>query len=489
MSQIWTCPKTRTGDSMRKDEAEFLRVLKDVLGPYGFSPTIASALRFFLRNPYESLVITNAQGKLEFLDRGSEKFFGLSEGEARGKRITDIVEDSCMPEVLQTRTPSIGRVFDVKGMARIGSTFPLIRNGKLVGAMSRLVFRSLEEVERMNRKISRLKKQVESLREIQKQQYPAIYTFDNIMGTSASLRNSVELAKKISTVETDVLIVGESGTGKELFAQAIHNAVNPSKPFVRVNSPAIPFELAESELFGYEKGAFSGAGAQGKPGRFELAEGGTVFMDEISSLPISIQAKLLRVLQEREVERLGGTRVQKVNFRLIAATNVDLKQSVDNGKFREDLYYRVAKAAVRIPPLRERKEDISAYVDVFLRPINERFGTRFTRLSAEASACLMNHRWPGNVRELINVLEQAALRQWEGEEIVAAFLPGEMGGASEGEHASRKALRKGVAEREREIIENALKQTAGNKRQTALLLGIPRSTLYKKIKDLGIAAE
>jgi PAS domain S-box-containing protein len=474
---------------MTKDEAAFLNDLRDVLAPYGFSPVVARALRFFLRNPYESLVITDEKGRLKFVDRGSEKFFGLSEGEVNGAKITDVVPDSYLPTVLETRRPSIGRVFEVRGIPRIGSAFPLIKNGKLIGAVGRLVFRSLEEVERMNKKISRLKREVESLREIQKHQHPAIYTFDNILGASADLRKSVELAKKIATIDTDVLLFGESGTGKELFAQAIHNSVNPGKPFVRVNSPAIPFELAESELFGYEKGAFSGANAQGKPGKFELAEGGTVFMDEISALPISIQPKLLRVLQEREVERLGSTRVQKVNFRLIAATNVDLRQSVKEGKFREDLYYRVAKAALHIPPLRERKEDIPTYVNAFLRPINDRFGTGFTRLSEEAFACFMNHGWSGNVRELINVLEQAALKQWEGEEISAASLPPEVTGHTHGDQLPYKGLKKGVAEREKEMIVDILEQTGGNKRRAASLLGVPRSTLYKKIKEFGISLE
>jgi transcriptional regulator with PAS, ATPase and Fis domain len=474
---------------MGKAEGEFLKVLRDVLVPYGFSPVIAWALRFFLRNPYESLVITDEKGNLEFLDRGSEKFFGLSEGETKGEKITDIIPDSCLPAVLKTQSPSIGRVFDVRGTPRIGSTFPLIKDGKLIGAVGRLVFRSLEEVERMNKKIGRLKREVETLREIQKHQHPAMYTFDTILGTSADLRKSIELAKKIATIETDVLIEGESGTGKELFAQAIHNAVHQGKPFVRVNSPAIPFELAESELFGYEKGAFSGAGTQGKPGKFELANGGTVFMDEIASLPISIQVKLLRVLQEREVERLGGTRVQKVNFRLIATTNVDLKHLVKQGKFREDLYYRVAKAAVRIPPLRERKEDIPTYVDVFLRTINERFGTRFKRLSEEAFLSFMNYDWSGNVRELINVLEQAALKQWEGEEISAACLSLEPVDSVHGNGSSHRGLKRGVAEREKEIIINTLKETGGNKRQAALLLGVPRSTLYKKIKEFDINLE
>jgi transcriptional regulator with PAS, ATPase and Fis domain len=469
-----------------ENEQDFQKVLRDVFVPYGFSPVTAWALRFFLRNPYESLVITDQKGNLEFLDRGSEKFFGLSAGEAKGQNIIDILPDSYLPTVLRTRTPSIGRVFDVRGVPRIGSAFPLIKDGELIGAIGRLVFRSLEQVERMNKKISRLKREVESLREIQKHQHPAIYTFDNILGTSADLRKSIDLAKKIATIETDVLIAGESGTGKELFAQAIHNFVNPRKPFVRVNSPAIPFELAESELFGYEKGAFSGAGEQGKPGKFELADGGTVFMDELSALPISIQAKLLRVLQEREVERLGGTRVQKVNFRLIAATNVDLKQWVKEGKFREDLYYRVAKASLHIPPLRERKEDIPTYVNAFLRPINERFGTGFTRLSEEAFVCFMNHGWSGNVRELINVLEQAALKQWEGDEISAACLPPEIIGYQHGDCLPHKGLKKGVAEREKEMIIDILEQTGGNKRQAALLLRVPRSTIYRKIKEFGI---
>jgi transcriptional regulator with PAS, ATPase and Fis domain len=191
---MWTCTENETSReaAMKKDETTFLNVLRGVIAPYGFSPVVALALRFFLRNPYESLAITDEKGRLKFLDRGSEKLFGLSEGKAKGIKMTELVPDSCFPEVLEKRTPSIGRVFDVRGTARIGSTFPLIRDGKLVGAIGRLVFRSLEEVDRMNKKISRLKREVETLREIQKHQHPAIYTFDNILGRSADLRKSVD---------------------------------------------------------------------------------------------------------------------------------------------------------------------------------------------------------------------------------------------------------------------------------------------------------
>jgi transcriptional regulator with PAS, ATPase and Fis domain len=258
-----------------------------------------------------------------------------------------------------------------------------------------------------------------------------------------------------------------------------------------VNSSTIPFELAESELFGYEKGSFTGAISTGKPGKFELAHNGTFFLDEISSLPLSLQAKLLRVFQEREIARLGDTRVQKIAFRLIAATNADLKKLVKEGKFREDLYFRIDKANIYIPPLRERKEDIPGYINYFLKTINERFGTKFKRLSNEALFCFMSYDWPGNVRELINVLEQACLKKWEGEEIPMNSLPSELIGTStlsnpsflKSVRPSSKIFKKEMRGKEINLILQALERTKRNKRRAALLLGIPRSTFYKKLKD------
>lgn len=473
---------------MQKQEKEFLKILTKVLGTYDLSPVVSWALRFFLRNPYESLVVVNREGRIEFMDKGSEKFLKIPEGGAKGAMITELIPDSYLPKVLETGTPFIGRVFKVKGSQRIGSTFPLVRNGEIIGAIGRLIFQSFDGVDRINREIARLKNEVKSLREKQKYEHRATYTFENILGISAVIQEAVEMAKKVAMTDADVLIRGESGTGKELFAQAIHNFVNPQKPFVRVNSSAIPFELVESELFGYERGSFTGASDRGKPGKFELAHQGTFFLDEISSLPLSVQAKLLRILQEREVERIGSTELRSVSFRLIAASNADLKTLVKEGKFREDFYFRIAKTTINIPPLRQRKEDIPVYINYFLKTINERFGTQIRRLSNEALFSFMHYDWPGNVRELINVLEQACLKQWEGEAIALESLPPDCFTPSLSTGSTSKSIfKKEVQEEEKKLILQALGQTRGNKRKSALLLGIPRSSLYKKLKDYGIS--
>lgn len=471
---------------MENDE-KFLEVLKGVLGSYGFSPIIAWTLRFFLRNPYESLVVINREGKIGFMDRGSEKSFGLPEGGGVGMEIMELVPDSGLPRVLETGIPSIGRLFEVKNIRKIGSSYPLIRNGEVIGAIGRLIFRSLEQVERINTEMNVLKREVKFLRESQMQEHHPHYTFENILGISDAIKQAIMVAKKIAVIETDVLIIGESGTGKELFAQSIHNFYKPGKPFFTVNCPAIPFELAESELFGYERGAFSGASSTGKPGKFELAHNGSIFLDEVSSLPLSIQAKLLRVFQEREVERLGSTSTKKTNFRLIATTNEDLTKLVKKGKFREDLYYRIAKTTICIEPLRKRKGDIPIYIDHFLKTINKRFNTQFKRFSNEALDCLMNYNWPGNVRELINVIEQASLSKWEGEEIPMSFLPPELiGSSSLPSSFPSVGIKKEIKEREKALILQALEQTGGNKRRAVYLLGMPRSTLYNKLKQYNI---
>jgi len=458
-------------------------MLEEVLKGYGLSPTIAYALRFFLRNPYESLIIVDDQAKIQFMDRGTEKFFGLAPGGAKGRDIREFVPQSGLPLVLETKKPMIGRIFEFHGKERIGSLYPLLHEGKVVGAVGRLLFQSLEEVERINREIRELKREITYLKEKELYELSARYSFENILGESTLMRDAVYLAKRIAMINTDVLITGESGTGKELFAHSIHGYAHINKPFIKVNCPAIPFELAESELFGYEKGAFSGALASGKPGKFEAAQGGTIFLDEVSSLPLSIQAKLLRVVQEREVERLGATKPKRVEFRVIAATNTDLKELVKEGKFREDLYYRLAKAVITIPPLRERREDIPLYIAHYLERINRSFGTKVKGLSPAAKETLINYSWPGNVRELINVLEQALLRAWEAEEILLEHLPLEL--RTERQEDS-SLFRDKMAQTEREMIRSALEKAGGQKTKAARLLKIPRSTLYMKIKRYGL---
>ena len=249
-----------------------------------------------------------------------------------------------------------------------------------------------------------------------------------------------------------------------------------------MNCPSIPFELAESELFGYERGAFSGAKNEGKPGKFELAEGGTVFLDEIGSLPLGIQAKLLRVLQEREIEKLGGGNTIKVNFRLIAATNVRLSELITTERFRADLFYRLDQVPIKIPPLRERSEDIALFIRYFLEKINRRLNTNISRISDEAFNIMTNYKWPGNVRELANVLEQSILNVRQGDAIQPENLPSFIFEKSYSVNENDSSLKNVLLDAERQAVERALAITSGNKRRAAKLLGIQRCVLYQKLK-------
>ena len=460
----------------------------EVLGDVGLTPLIARALRFILRNPYDSLIVVDKDGKLEFMDKSSAKFFRLDPSSIRGSHIADLVPGTTLPKVIETGRPYVGRVIEMKDRGSgIGSAYPIIADGKIIGGLSRITRYSLEEVENLDRKISRLKKQVLYFKGKVENEYNAIHSFDDILGPSSLIRNTVETAKKVSLINTDALIIGESGTGKELFAQSIHNFTGSNKPFVKVNCPAIPFELAESELFGYEKGSFSGALTSGKIGKFEAANNGTIFLDELSSLPLLIQAKLLRVVQERELEKLGSTKAKKIAFRLLATTNQDLRVLVREGKFRDDLYYRIAKAIIHVPPLRDRREDITLYLDYYLKKLNLAFQTQIEGITDEATHLLVSYDWPGNVRELINVLEQAILKAWSNRQIGRECLPDEL--LTQPRQRGKEKLinvKRRIADEEKRLILAGLKRTDGNKKETARLLGMPRSSLYKKMKKYGI---
>lgn len=493
--QVSDTPKIAKGaDIMDKENID---IVLGALGEYPLTSTLAYALRFVLRNPYESFLVVGADARVQFMDRGSEKYFGLPPGGANGIDIREFVPESGLPIAIKTGAPMIGRVFEVKGKKMIGSVYPIVCDQEIVGAAGRIVFHSLEEVDRVNTEISKLRKEIHHFKEKERNEYSPKYTFDDIRGKSTAITETIEFAKKISPLDMDVLIVGESGTGKELFAHSIHSfAYNNRRPFVKVNCPSIPFELAESELFGYAKGAFSGALSSGKPGKFQMADNGTIFLDEISSLPLSIQAKLLRVLQEREVERLGSTKTEKINFKLIAATNIDLKILVKEGKFREDLYYRIAKAIVRIPPLRERKEDIPLYINHFVDKINQSFKTEIRRPSKGVADIFSAYTWPGNVRELINVLEQAMLKAWNKEELLEEHLSSEllsfcrqfpeMIERTDDSNVRDTDFQKQIEEKEKQLIISAMRDSRGNRKKAALLLNMPRSTFYEKIKKYNL---
>jgi len=311
------------------------------------------------------------------------------------------------------------------------------------------------------------------------------YDFSNMVGSSGGMRRVYEQISQVAGSNTNVLIRGESGTGKELIAHAIHyNSPRAKKPFVKVSCAALPETLIESELFGYEKGAFTGAQTR-KPGRFEMANGGTLFLDEIGDLNLTTQIKLLRVIQERELERLGSTQSIKIKVRLIAATNKDLETAIAENTFREDLYYRLNVFTIFVPPLRERKPDIMALTDFFLEKFTKEHSKPIKRISTPAIDMLMSYHWPGNVRELENAIERAILVT-DGNVIHAHHLPPTLQTAEESGTIGRLSLEETVSSFEKDLIQDALKTTRGNRRKAARLLGSTERVLNYKVKKYEI---
>ncbi len=316
-------------------------------------------------------------------------------------------------------------------------------------------------------------------------QSDTLYCFDDLIGESEQMTAVKKLAQKAAGVSSNVLITGESGTGKELMAQSIHSASRPNGPFVAVNCGAFARELLQSELFGYEEGAFTGARKHGKPGKFELANGGTLFLDEIGEMPIDMQVSLLRCLQEKAITRVGGTQTISINVRIIAATNRDLYEQVKNGKFREDLYYRLNVLEIHMPPLRERAEDIPGLCQQISSKLSHELCiTETVQISAKAMECLTGYNWPGNVRELQNVLERAIVCS-DDAVIDIDCLPSEIR-RNTSQAASNVCSLKDY---EKIAILKAIQKNNGNIRKSAEELGIARSTLYQKMDKLGIPHE
>ena len=325
-----------------------------------------------------------------------------------------------------------------------------------------------------------LREENRSLREALGQRYE----YANVVAKSAKMQEVLALVERVAPSNSTVLLGGESGVGKDLIARAIHeHSHRASGPFIKINSTAIPENLLESELFGYEKGAFSGASSS-KPGKFELADKGTLFLDEIGDIPPAIQVKLLRVLQEREFERLGGTKTLKVDVRLIAATNRDLRAALEDGTFREDLYYRLNVVAIDIPPLRERKEDIPALASFFLDRFARASAKPIRQITPAAVNLLMSFHWPGNVRELENTIERAVTLS-SGSTLDTADI-----------HLDQRSLASPAApvlpegmtleKWEQEIIREALRHANGNKSQAARALGLSRNALRYRLSQMGV---
>lgn len=347
---------------------------------------------------------------------------------------------------------------------------------KVLSIVASMISQSLRLSQMVQREKAQLVDENASLkRELQQK-----YEFRNIIGNGKEIRDVYEQISQVADSNTNVLIRGESGTGKELVAHAIHyNSPRSARPFIKVNCAALPESLIEAELFGHEKGAFTGA-ISAKKGRFEMAEGGTLFLDEIGDLSPAMQVKLLRVLQEREFERVGGMETIKVNVRLIAATNVDLERAVQDGRFRSDLYYRLNVFSIYLPPLRERKTDILLLAEHFLEKYAKQNSKQIKRISTSAIDMLMSYHWPGNVRELENVIERATL-VCEGRVIHGYHLPPTLQTAEGSDTVNKMSLDQAVANFEKELIRDALKTARGNRARAARLLDTTERILGYKV--------
>ena len=350
------------------------------------------------------------------------------------------------------------------------------RTQKFLGVVASMISQAVKVQRLIDGERKRLLDENTHLRQELKERYD----FSNLLGTSGPMRQICEQVSQVARTMTTVLIRGESGTGKELIAHALHyNSLRANKPFVKVSCAALPESLIESELFGYEKGAFTGA-QQRKKGRFELAEGGTLFLDEIGDINLATQVKLLRVLQEREYERLGGTETLKTNVRLVTATNKDLEKAIAEGTFREDLYYRMNVFSIFVPPLRERKTDLLLLADHFLESFSRTHTKNIKRISTPAIDMLMSYHWPGNVRELENTLERAVL-VCDGHVIHAHHLPPTLQTAEASGTVTRVSLKDAVAAYEKDLIQDALKTTRGNRAKAARLLGTTERIIGYKV--------
>lgn len=443
-------------------------------------------LNLILDNIYNGVMITDAEGYVTHFNAPYGHFLGVNPADQIGRHCLEVVENSRMHIVAKTGVPEINESHRIKGQNMVVQRIPIKKDGKVIAVFGQVMFKDVADVGKLARQLAMLESKVEVYERELISLRSTRYTIDSIVGggkTTAALKKE---ALNAAATNLPVLISGESGTGKELFAQAIHHAsTRRLHPFVRINCAAIPKDLLESELFGYAPGAFTGAFHKGKAGKFEVAHRGTVFLDEIGDLPIEMQPKLLRVLEEKEVERVGATSVVRVDFRLIAATNQDLEKMVADGRFRRDLFYRLNVIPLRIPPLRERKEDVVPIArHILAQTMRDAPGTEI-RLHPEAEETLTQHQWPGNVRELSNLLERVA-HALKGTTIHAHDLPFPM---SRGQRphfsASEFSLRTVIDTAEREAILYALSVTGQNKAQAAELLRIHRTHLYKKLRKYG----
>ncbi|WP_353093719.1 sigma 54-interacting transcriptional regulator [Tissierella praeacuta] len=437
-----------------------------------------------LNYAYEGYVLVDPEGKI--VKMNYEKLLGIKEEEVIGKYVEGIIENTRMHIVVKTGIKELRDVQRIQGHDMITNRIPIIKQGKVIGAVGTVLFKDISEVKELAHQLLDLQSKINKYKGEIERIEGSKYSFDSIITQNPKMEYLKKVGSMAAETNSTVLITGESGTGKELFAHAIHRAsYRKGEAFIAINCAAIPKDLLESELFGYDRGAFTGARKEGKVGKFELASGGTLFLDEIGDMPLEMQAKILRVLESKEFERVGGNKKIAFDARVIAATNENIEEAIRKGKFREDLYYRLNVITIEIPPLRDRIEDIESLSQNILSYLLKEMRLGEKKIDKETIRIFKSYDWPGNVRELRNVLERA-INLSSGKIILPDHLPERLIDKAvytmgDGEINNIPLLKDIVVEAEIEAIRKALILTKGNKSLAAEKLGIHRTALYKKI--------
>ncbi|HOS69398.1 MAG TPA: sigma 54-interacting transcriptional regulator [Bacillota bacterium] len=452
-----------------------------------FDTECGELLKLVLDGINDAICVVDINCITRYWNKAAEKLYQIDRESIINRHIKEFFPNSLLPRIIKEKK-AYDNIYNnpKEGCYNVISASPLYMNGRLVGGISldRDATEFIKTSELLVKAQSNLNVLEHEISIINKNRY----SFSQILGNNRALRDSIRLARDISRSNINVLITGESGTGKELFARAIHMESNREGYFVPINCSAIPNELIESELFGYAAGAFTGALKTGKIGKMELANNGTLFLDEIGDMPLSMQPKILRVLENGEMTKIGSEKTIKTNIRIITATNKNLSEMVEAGLFRKDLYYRLNSVVINLPPLRERKDDIPLLVNRFIEDYCMEYGINILGITPEVLDSFVNHSWEGNIRELKNVIERIVVlaRNSNTGVIDASFLPQSLGGIRKPIPAAKQDsiydLNTILENAEREALINVMRISGGNKAHCAKLLNIPRSTLYFKLK-------
>ncbi len=461
----------------------------------------AEQLKAMLNFTYDGIIALDKHGKITVFNKVAEEISGIPVEKAINRNVTEIIPKAGCQYLLRTGKPELGAVLEIGKIKVVANRVPIIVDGKIEGVVT--TFQKLDVLQKIESNVRR---------KLSDKGLSARYRFEDIIGRSEALKNSITLAREYGTIDSTILIYGQTGTGKEIFAHAIHNgSKRRNEPFVAISCAALPESILESELFGYVEGAFTGARKGGKAGVFEMAHGGTLMLDEVGEMPLTLQARFLRVLEQREVMRLGDSRILPVNVRIIAATHRNLREMVADGLFREDLYYRLNVLSLPVPTLKERGKDILEIADKFLREFYDAQGKSYGVFSDKSAQLLCDYSWPGNIRQLRNAMERLSVMTAGGlikahdvkramqlqDFTVSRDTPPTLaaGGTDDKEvplttmvgglvATTNRTLQLGneKAAYEKQLILNVLEECHGNKARAASQLGISRTTLWRKLQ-------